>query len=109
MFREGRMETHSSSGELRWKHFGYAVSVGIGIIIGALIQKLYGRDRQKGELTNAVSSLSDQVTALTRIISKCNEKSTEKEDGENYEVDEEDGDLYFEIAPTKETAEASVR
>ena len=114
------METHSCSGELRWKHFGFAVSVGIGIIIGALIQKLYGKNKQKSELTNAVCSLSDQVNALTRIISKCKEKLTEKEnaekifknyelDGENYEVDEEDGDLYFEIAPIKEATEASVR
>ena len=114
------MERHFSIVELRWRHFSYAVSVGIGIVIGALVQRFYGQNDKKSDLTNAIRSLSDQVAVLTKAISKVKDKSKDSDKVEPrgepfergdgfYEEDEEDGDLYFEIAPTKEATNMILR
>ena len=113
------MDVHSSSNDIRWRHLGFALGIGMGVIIGAVIERIYGKKRKKDDLTNAIRALSDQVSQLNEIISNANRDNqteskkviTEDYGGgkKNCEVEEEDGDVFFEFAPSKETTNITSR
>ena len=113
------MERYPTSGELQWKHFGYAISMGIGIVIGAIMHRLYGKNEKRRDLTAAIKSLSDQVAALSNEIGMVKEKPIKAgerslcaanfEQFGEYSEDEEDGDLFYEAESTKNLSDALVR
>jgi len=113
------MERYLTFGEPRWKHFGYAISLGIGIIIGAIMHRLYGKNEKRSDLTAAIKSLSEQVAALSNEIAMVKEKPIKTGErsrctgnyehfGEYSEDEEEDGDLFYETESTKNLSDALI-
>lgn len=109
-----KMVASSSNNDFYPKHLGIVVGVGVGICMGALMQRFYGNhEKKEDDLACVIKGLTDQVSNLNQIISSLRREQSESEkvgplrNIESHGEDEEDGDVFFDFAPSKDSTDVS--